>query len=100
MPRWPLSIDTHDGRVRLATIDGRTEIETHDGTSPLTLSRGAGFDFRADCHDDDLRVDVDLSPYRIVDDDGDEGTYEGSIRGGGPRLSFTAHDGSFDLRTQ
>lgn len=100
--RGGLRVETHDGQGQFS-FDALTDdvvIDTHDGTFTLTLPGEAGFDLQTDFDDDvDLRADVDLSPYRIVDD-GDEVNYEGSIRGGGPRLSLTAHDGSFELRTQ
>lgn len=101
--RGGLRVETHDGRGQFS-FDALTDdvvIDTHGGTFTLTLPAEAGFDLQTDFDDDvDLRSDVDLSPYRIVGDDEDEVNYEGSIRGGGPRLSFTAHDGSFELRTQ
>jgi len=100
-----LDLDTHegDGRFAFTELTDDVEIEAHDGDFTLVLPVGTGFDLRTDFDDEDadLRADFDLSPLRISEgDDDDEVNYAGSVNGGGPRLSFTAHEGSFEIRTQ
>ena len=99
-----LEVDTHegDGRFVFAELTDDVEIDTHDGDFTLILPTKAGFDLRTDFGDEDadLRADFDLAPYRISDDDDDEVNYAGSINGGGPRISLSAHDGDFEIRTQ
>lgn len=101
--RGGLEVDTHDGdgRFAFAELAGDVEIDTHDGDFTLTLPADAGFDLRTDFDDDaDLRADFDLAPYRVSDDDDDEINYAGSVNGGGPLVSLSAHDGDFEIRTQ
>jgi len=101
--RGGLRVETHGGRGRMtfAAVTDPIDIETHDGHFTLALPPVADFDLRTDFDDDaDLRADFDLGPYRIDSDDDDEVNYSGRVRGGGPRLSLTAHDGSFEIRNK
>lgn len=98
--RGALSIDTHDGDadLRFAELTGDVRIETHDGDFVLALPSKVGFALRTDFGDGvDLRSDVDLTSLQIGTDD-DDPNYAGSVNGGGPLLSFTAHDGAFEIR--
>ena len=99
-----LDVDTHEGngRFAFAELTDDVEIETHDGTFTLTLPTDTGFDLRTDFDDEDadLRADFDLSPYRLSADDEDEVNYGGSVNGGGPRFSLSAHDGAFEIRME
>jgi hypothetical protein len=100
-----LEVDTHGGNGRFAfdELTGDVEIDTHDSDFTLLVPAGAGFDLRTDFDDEDadLRADFDLAPYRISEgDDDDEVNYAGSVNGGGPRFSLSAHDGDFEIRTQ
>jgi hypothetical protein len=97
--RGALSVSTHDGEGRFgfAELAGDVSVDTHDGDFAVTLPTGTGFDLRTDFSDDaDLRSTFDLASVRVMGDD--EVNYEGAVNGGGPRLSFTAHDGAFELR--
>lgn len=112
-----VEIDTHDGKIEAAELRGGLEVETHDGsgefafttlTEDVEVDTHSGdftfifpenaFDLRTDFHDTRLTADFDLSAYRMSDDD--DADYRGQVNGGGPRLSLSAHSGSFDLRTQ
>ena len=96
-----LSVSTHDGEGRLAfaELTGDVSVDTHDGDFAVTLPAGTGFDLQTDFSDDaDLRGDFDLASVRVRGDDEDEVNYAGAVNGGGPRLSFTAHDGAFEVR--
>ena len=95
-------IESHDGPIRVENQSGALSIDTHDSDFTLTVPAGAGFDLRTDFDDEDadLRADFDLAPYRVSDDDDDEVNYAGSVNGGGPRISLSAHDGDFEIRTQ
>jgi hypothetical protein len=99
--RGALAVSTHEGEGRFAFADlvDDVEVDTHDGDFAFTLPAEAGFDLRTDFADDaDLRGDFDLASVRVMDDDEDETNYTGAVNGGGPRLSLTAHDGSFEIR--
>lgn len=100
-----LEVETHDGngRFSLAALTGAVDVTTHDGNFTFVLPADAGFDLRTEFDDEDarLRSDFDLSPYRISSgDDDDEVNYAGSVNGGGPRFYLSAHDGSFEIRTE
>jgi hypothetical protein len=103
--RGGLDVSTHDGDSRFAfdELTDDVEIDTHDGDFTLLFRAGTGFDLRTDFDDEDadLRADFDLSPFRVVeDDDDDEVNYVGSVNGGGARVSFSTHDGDFDIRME
>jgi hypothetical protein len=102
--RGPLEVETHEGngRFAFAELAGDVEIDTRDGDFALTVPAGTGFDLRTDFDDEDadLRADIDLAPYRMLDDEDDEVNYVGSVNGGGPLVSLSAHDGDFEIRTQ
>lgn len=103
--RGGIEVDAHEGSGRLAFAEfvGEVDVSTDDGDFTLALPDGTGFDLRTDFDDEDadLRADFDLSPYRVgADDENDEVNYVGSVNGGGPRLSLTADDGDFEIRTQ
>ena len=97
--RGALAVSTHEGEGRFAFADlvDDVEVDTHDGDFAFTLPAEAGFNLRTDFDDDaDLRGDFDLASVRVRDDD--EGNYAGAVNGGGPRLSLTAYDGTFEVR--
>ena len=96
--RGALTVSTHEGEGRFAFADlvDDVEVDTHDGDFAFTLPAEAGFNLRTDFDDADLRGDFDLASVRVMDDD--EINYAGAVNGGGPRLSLTAHDGSFEIR--
>lgn len=95
-----LEVQTHDGSGEFAftSLTEDVEVDTHSGDFTLVFPENAGFDLGTDFHDTRLTADFDLSPYRMSNDD--EADYRGQVNGGGPRLSLSAHSGSFDLRTQ
>ena len=100
-----LRVDTHEGtgRFGFAALPDNVDIATNGGDFTLLLPAGTGFDLRTDFSDEDarLRADFDLSPYRLsTSDDDDEVNYSGRVNGGGPRLSLSASDGDFEIRTQ
>lgn len=102
--RGGLRVDTHEGSGRFAftALTDDVDVSTDDGDFTLTVPNDTGFDLRTDFDDEDadLRADVDLSSYRIGGmDEEDEVNYSGSINGGGPRLSLSADDGDFAIRT-
>ncbi len=100
--RGALAVRTHggEGRFGFAELTGDVSLDTHDGDFAFSLPAGTGFDLRTDFSDDaDLRGDFDLASVRVGGDDEDEVNYEGSVNGGGPRLSLTAHGGAFEVRS-
>lgn len=101
--RGALAVSTHEGEGRFAFADlvDDVEVDTHDGDFAFSLPAGTGFDLQTDFADDaDLRGDFDLASIRVEGGDEDEINYAGAVNGGGPRLSLTAHDASFEVRAQ
>ncbi len=95
--RGRLDVQTHEGRAEVR-IDALNEIvaDTHEGTVLLLLPAAAGFDLSTDLGDDaDFQSDVDLSSARR-----DGGESQGAVRGGGPLVWLTSHEGRITLRSE
>ena len=95
--RGRLDLETHEGRADVR-IDRLEEIvaDTHEGTVVFSVPSGAGFDLSTDLGDDaELRSDVDLTSIRQEEDD-----YQGAVRGGGPLVRLTSHEGRITLRSR
>jgi DUF4097 and DUF4098 domain-containing protein YvlB len=110
-----LKVDTHEGTVRATGLRGRlmldthegeatigidslaaVEVDTHEGNVTLTMPSEAGFDLSTDLGEDArLRGPADLSSLR----DDEEDDYTGAVRGGGPLVHLTSHEGEITLRT-
>lgn len=107
-----LIVDTHEGTVTIEDLRGRLDLEmqegradvridalkeivadTHEGTIALSLPSSVGFDLSTDLGDDaELESDVDLTSVRRDDTD-----YQGAVRGGGPLIRLTSHEGRITL---
>lgn len=110
-----VKVDTHEGTVRATGLRGRlllethegeaevgidslaaVEVDTHEGDVTLTMPADAGFDLSTDLGDDaQLRGPADLTSLR----DDEENDYTGAVRGGGPLVQLTSHEGEITLRT-
>ena len=95
--RGRLMLDTHEGESEVA-IDSlaAVEVDTHEGDVTLTMPPGASFDLSTDLGDDArLRGPTDLSSLR----EDEENDYAGAVRGGGPLVHLSSHEGEITLRT-
>jgi hypothetical protein len=94
--RGQLLLDTHEGRADVAIDSLATvEVDTHEGEVTLQMPAGAGFDLSTDLGDDaQLRGSLDLDALRDED-----GVYHGAVRGGGPLVHLTSHEGTITLDT-
>ena len=95
--RGRLMLDTHGGRADVA-IDSlaAVEVDTHEGDVTLTMPPDAGFDLSTDLGDGArLQGPADLASFR----DDEEDDYTGAVRGGGPLVHLTSHEGEITLRT-
>jgi hypothetical protein len=110
--RGAVEVDTHDGELyvtgltgglRFESHDGSADVEwaevtsdvyvdTHDGSASLTFPAGTAFTLDVDTGDGDLDLDSSIDDLRI-----DDGTVMGEINGGGPRVTFEAHDGDLTI---
>ena len=92
-----LDLETHEGRADVR-VDSLNEIvaDTHEGTIVLSVPATAGFDLSTDLGDDaELRSNVDLTSIRQ-----EEGDYQGAVRGGGPLVRLSSHEGRVTLRSR
>ncbi|PSQ75671.1 MAG: hypothetical protein BRD35_08435 [Bacteroidetes bacterium QH_7_62_13] len=92
-----LDLETHDGRADVR-IDALKEIvaDTHEGVVTLSVPASSGFDLSTDLGNEaTLEESIDLSSARRGEND-----YRGSVRGGGPLLRLTSHEGRITLRSQ
>jgi hypothetical protein len=92
-----LDLETHEGRADVR-VDSLNEIvaDTHEGTIVLSVPATAGFDLSTDLGDDaELRSNVDLTSIRQ-----EEGNYQGAVRGGGPLVRLSSHEGRVTLRSR
>jgi hypothetical protein len=94
--RGGLTIDTHEGQAEVG-IDSlaAVAVDTHEGRVALTVPRDAGFTLATDLGEDaTVQSDFVLDPLRNDDDN-----YEGSLRGGGPLVRLSSHEGTIVLRS-
>ena len=112
--RGAVEVDTHDGELyvtgltgglRFESHDGHADVEwdevaadvyvhTHDGSASLTFPAGTAFTLDADTGDGgDLDLDSSIDNLRS-----DDGTVMGEINGGGPRVTYEAHDGDLTIK--
>lgn len=92
--RGRLLLDTHEGEADV-TVDSLVaiQVDTHEGAVTLRLPRDAGFDLSTDLGDD-AQVRGALALDVLRDEDGN---YHGSLRGGGPLVRLTSHEGTITL---
>ena len=95
--RGRLMLDTHEGEADIAIDSLATvEVETHEGSVTLTMPADAGFDLSTDLGEDArLGGTLDLSSLR----DDEKGDYDGAVRGGGPLVRLSSHEGEIVLQT-
>jgi DUF4097 and DUF4098 domain-containing protein YvlB len=102
--RGRLMLDTHEGEADIAIDSLATvNVETHEGTVALTVPRDAGFDLSTDLGEEarfEGRVDSawfgEENGFGEEDEDED---YSGAVRGGGPLVRLSSHEGEIILQT-
>lgn len=88
-------IETHNGNVdvQFARYTKHSRFDTHNGSFEVSLPAGARFSLRADTH----RPNAVSSQFSLGGRS-DEGVRRAEVNGGGPELSFEAHNGTLTLR--
>jgi hypothetical protein len=94
--RGRLLLDTHEGEADVSVDSlAAVQVDTHEGEVALRFPPDAGFDLSTDLGDDArVRGGFDLDALRDED-----GNYHGSLRGGGPLVRLTSHEGTITFDT-
>ncbi|MDT0631864.1 DUF4097 family beta strand repeat-containing protein [Rubrivirga litoralis] len=91
----PASIDTGSGAVSLTLASAaETEVDTGSGSVSIVLARGAGFDVELDGGRVSIDDALDFRGRR------ERREVEGTVAGGGPRLTVDTGSGAVRLRAQ